>query len=241
MSLAQQGEQRGLGSPRWGWWLRGGLVSDATGSNWPEKYATGCIWEAKSCHKTTLWQWRWKALSKWGQLRAGGVDSAHFKVSGDWCSLQHYLQQSRHGSYLKYPLTDEWIKMWCIYMHYSVIGKEWNNAICSNMDGPRDDPTKWNKSDRERHIKWYRVYVKCCREGRWKSLNPVWLSVTPWTIQSMEFSRPEYWSWVAVPFSRGSSQTQGLNPGLPHCRRIIYQPQGKPKITGVGREGIYVY
>ena len=31
-------------------------------------------------------------------------------------------------------------------------------------------------------------------------------SVTPWTIQSMEFSRPEYCSWVMVPFSRGSSQ-----------------------------------
>jgi len=30
-------------------------------------------------------------------------------------------------------------------------------------------------------------------------------SATPWTIQSMEFSRPEYWSWVTFPFSRGSS------------------------------------
>ena len=33
--------------------------------------------------------------------------------------------------------------------------------------------------------------------------------------------------WVAVPFSRGSSQSrdsiQGSNPGLPHCRRILYQ------------------
>ena len=27
--------------------------------------------------------------------------------------------------------------------------------------------------------------------------------------------------WVAFPFSRGSSQ--GLNPGLPHCRQILYQ------------------
>ena len=55
--------------------------------------------------------------------------------------------------------------------------------------------------------------------------------------------------WVAFPFSRGSSQsgvgslsllqeifpTQGSNPCLPHCRRILYQlshkgsPQGKPK------------
>ena len=27
---------------------------------------------------------------------------------------------------------------------------------------------------------------------KWKSLSRVWLFVTPWTIQSMEFSRPEY-------------------------------------------------
>ena len=29
---------------------------------------------------------------------------------------------------------------------------------------------------------------------KWKSLSPVQLFVTPWTIQSMEFSRPECWS-----------------------------------------------
>ena len=29
---------------------------------------------------------------------------------------------------------------------------------------------------------------------KWKSLSCVWLFVAPWTIQSMEFSRPEYWS-----------------------------------------------
>ena len=41
-------------------------------------------------------------------------------------------------------------------------------------------------------------------------LSCVWLFATPWTIQSMEFSRPEYWSgWVAISFSRGSSQTMG--------------------------------
>ena len=30
--------------------------------------------------------------------------------------------------------------------------KEWNNAICRNMDGPRDYHTKWSKSDREKQI-----------------------------------------------------------------------------------------
>ena len=29
---------------------------------------------------------------------------------------------------------------------------------------------------------------------KWKSLSRVWLFATPWTIQSVEFSRPEYWS-----------------------------------------------
>ena len=29
--------------------------------------------------------------------------------------------------------------------------KEWNNAICSNMDEPRDCHIKWSKSDRDRY------------------------------------------------------------------------------------------
>ena len=42
-------------------------------------------------------------------------------------------------------------------------------------------------------------------EVKWKSLSGGQLFVTPWTVQSMQSSRPEYWS-VAFPFSRGSSQ-----------------------------------
>ena len=54
------------------------------------------------------------------------------------------------------PSTDKWIKkMWYIYKmeYYSAI-KKWNNAICSNMDGPRDYHTKWSKSERERQISY---------------------------------------------------------------------------------------
>ena len=38
--------------------------------------------------------------------------------------------------------------------------------------------------------------------------------------------------WVAFPFSRGIFLTQGLNPGLPHCRQILYQlsHKGSPRI-----------
>ena len=28
--------------------------------------------------------------------------------------------------------------------------------------------------------------------------------------------------WIAIPFSRGIFPTLGLNPGLPHCRQILY-------------------
>ena len=29
--------------------------------------------------------------------------------------------------------------------------------------------------------------------------------------------------WVAIPFSRGISRTQGSSPGLQHCRQILYR------------------
>ena len=59
---------------------------------------------------------------------------------------------------------------------------------------------------------------------KWKSLRCVWLFATPWTIQSLKSSRPEYWS--EQPFPLGS------NPGLPHCRQLLYQlsHKGSPRI-----------
>ena len=37
--------------------------------------------------------------------------------------------------------------------------KEWNNVICSNIDGTRDFHTKWNNSERERQIPYDITYV----------------------------------------------------------------------------------
>ena len=62
-------------------------------------------------------------------------------------------------------------------------------------------------------------------------------SATPWTVAhqaplSMEFSRQEYWSGLPFPFPTGMGShsllqelfpAQGLNPGLLHCRQILYQ------------------
>ena len=59
-----------------------------------------------------------------------------------------------HWKQTKCPSTDECIKMWHIYTmkDYSAIKKEWNDAMCSNMDRPGDYYPKWSKSDRERQI-----------------------------------------------------------------------------------------
>ena len=64
------------------------------------------------------------------------------------------------------------------------------------------------------------------------------LFATPWTMAlqaplCMEFSRQEYWSGLPYP-PPGIFPTQGSNPGLPHCRQILYHlsHQGSPRILG---------
>ena len=59
-------------------------------------------------------------------------------------------------------------------------------------------------------------------EVKWNSLSHVWLFATQWTVQPMEFSRPEYWSGYPFP-SPGDLPNPGLNPGLLHCKQILYQ------------------
>ena len=65
---------------------------------------------------------------------------------------------------------------------------------------------------------------------KWKSLSHVQLFAIPWTIQSMEFSKSECWSSLSL--LQGIFPTQGSNPGLLHCRQILYQlsHKGSPRI-----------
>ena len=44
--------------------------------------------------------------------------------------------------------------------------------------------------------------------------------MTPWTIQSMAFSRPEYWSGLPVP-SPGNLPNPGMKPESPAFRKIM--------------------
>ena len=69
--------------------------------------------------------------------------------------------------------------------------------------------------------------------NKWKSLSCVRLFSTPFTIQSMEFSRPEYWSGEPFP-SPGDLPNPGIKPKSPALQvdSLLAKPQGKPKNTG---------
>ena len=67
-----------------------------------------------------------------------------------------------------------------------------------------------------------------------KSLSRVRLFATPWTVAyqtplSMGFSKQQYWSGLLFLLQ---GIFQGLNPGLPHCRQMLYRlsHQGSAKL-----------
>ena len=65
---------------------------------------------------------------------------------------------------------------------------------------------------------------------KWKSLNCVWLC-NPWTLHSMEFSRPECWSGQPFP-SPGDLPNPGIKPRSPALQAdsLPAEPQGSPRI-----------
>ena len=71
---------------------------------------------------------------------------------------------------------------------------------------------------------------------KWKSFIRVWLFVTSWTIQSMEFSRPEYWSGEPFP-SPGDLPNLGIKSRSPTLQAVSLpaEPPEKPKNTGISR------
>ena len=63
--------------------------------------------------------------------------------------------------------------------------------------------------------------LKWCVNVKWKSLSHVWLFATPWIVHG---NSPGQTTVVGShSLLQGMFLTQGLNPGLLHCRRILYQ------------------
>ena len=69
------------------------------------------------------------------------------------------------------------------------------------------------------------------KKRKWKSLSHVRPSATPWTVQSMELSRPEY--WIGLPFpSPGDLPNPGIKSRSPTLQAdsLPAKPPGKPSV-----------
>ena len=80
------------------------------------------------------------------------------------------------------------------------------------------------------------LYVVACEKWNWKSLSCVWLFVTSWNFVSPWNSPGQNTSMGSLSLLLGIFPTQGLKPGLPHWRWILYQlsHKEKPKNIGIG-------
>ena len=128
-----------------------------------------CWWECKLEHHNRKHLWRFLKKLKIELLYDlaipfPGIYPEKAIIRKDTCTSMFVIALFTIAKTWKQPkcaLTDEWIKKtWYIHTmeYYSTIGKQWNKAISSNMDGPRDYHIKWSKS--KTNIVWYHLYVE---------------------------------------------------------------------------------
>ena len=108
-----------------------------------------------------LWRTIWRFLKKTkNRATIWPCNDSPGHISGEKYDLKGYMHPPMFAAVLftiaktwkqpKRPLTEEWIKkMWYIFTTELLLShqKECNNAICSNMDGPRNCHTEWSKSE----------------------------------------------------------------------------------------------
>ena len=99
--------------------------------------------------------------------KEGGIWSSnptHEHLSGENGNLKSHMHPSVHGSTIynsqgmeatQMSIDRGMVKEDVVHKYNGILlslETEWNNAICSNTDGPRDYHTKWNKWDRKTNI-----------------------------------------------------------------------------------------
>ena len=166
-------------------------------------------WSAGQLSRTKRppqWTWVWRnSRRQWRTGKPGVLQSMGLqRVRHDW---ETEKQQKDIHSPWKLAIESITAIMWFSCLQYCLQGRRgWENTSTARLWGIE---MKGNVAKPVRHF------------------------VTPRTIQSMGFSRPEYWSGQPFP-SPGDLPTQGLNPCLPHCKQILYQLSHKrsPRILG---------
>ena len=104
----------------------------------------------------------------------------------------------------KCPSTEEWIKV-MVHIYNGILlshKKEWNSAICSNMDKPRDYHIKW--SQKKTNITWHYLYVESNKNDT-KAL--IYNIETNSQISKSNLGLPKEIAW-----RRGINYEDGIDP-----------------------------
>ena len=148
------------------------------GKVWRNGNSLHCWWECKLVQ--SLWRTVWRFLKK---LKIElpydpatpllGIYLEKTVIQKDTYTTKFtaaLFAISRTWKQLKCSSADEWMKkIWYIYTmeYYSAIKKEWNNAICNNVNGPRGYHTKSEAIQTKTNITWYHLYGNLKRCYKW--------------------------------------------------------------------------
>ena len=118
--------------------------------------------------------------------------------------------------------------------------KQQNNAICSNMYGPRNGYTEWNKSDRERQILCNTAYMRNLKKGTNEIIYKAELKLhlgfpggaggKEHACQCRRHKRHRFDHWVGkIPWRRAQQPTPVFLLGESHGQRSLvgYSPWGR--------------
>ena len=171
-------------------------------------FANKGLWFFSNSH-VWMWELDYKERSAWKNWSFWTVVLKKTLASPLDCKEIHPVHPKGNQSWIFIGRTDdeaEAIILWPPDAKNWLIGKDpdaWKNWKQEEKVGvvTEDEMVGWYhwlngcKSEKALEISDGQENLVCCSpKWKWKSLSCARLSVTPWTIQSMEFSRPEYWS-----------------------------------------------
>ena len=83
------------------------------------------------------------------------------KIHAPLCSQQHYSQQPKRGNNINVHRQMNGLRRCGMYTQWNITqpSKSQTKAICNNMDGSRDSPTKCKKPERKRQIAYDITYL----------------------------------------------------------------------------------
>ena len=128
-----------------------------------------CRWECKLVQP--LWKTVWRFLIKLKIEFLYDPVIPHLGIYLEKTIIsKRYMHTSVHSSTIynsqgmettQVPINRQFVLKDVVYIHNGILlshKKEWNIAICSNMDGPREYHTKWSKSEED---KYYMISLIC--------------------------------------------------------------------------------